>query len=71
MSPGRRHAPPHFPQDRILAEVQARHAAEKAAIETEVDAVLASAAARRDPTLPREPTTTPSSSRPFRRSGKL
>ncbi|MEE4271354.1 MAG: S8 family serine peptidase, partial [Thermoanaerobaculales bacterium] len=44
----------HLPQDRISAEVQARHAAEKAAIDTEVNAILEATAARRDPTLPRD-----------------
>jgi hypothetical protein len=41
----------HLPHDRISAEVNARHAAERAAIEEGVDGVLASAAARRDPTM--------------------
>lgn len=44
----------HLPQDRISADVQARHAGEMAAIQAEVDVVLAAAASRRDPRLPRD-----------------
>ncbi len=41
----------HLPQDRISAEVNARYADDRAAVETGIDGVLTQASARRDPAL--------------------
>lgn len=41
----------HLPQDRISSQVNARYAGQRAAIEAEIDRVLAQASARRDPSM--------------------